>query len=183
MDDVAEIFAVYNAFGVIGKLLVAVFLASPRLKRSSLLCLPFPLTALLSLLLPIDWDWDVLATGDFVGSIRITQSQLRLNLYGATAGIAYGFIASTIQVLVKEMFGLRELAKIQPLIYGAVIVGCMVGISAAGVLRDVMGNYRGFLALSSVVVSLFFVLFVFIFLTDPIRPLVSAKKPIGKEMH
>ena len=32
------------------------------------------------------------------------------------------------QVLVKEMFGLKELSKIQPIVYGCVIVGCMGGM-------------------------------------------------------
>ena len=37
-------------------------------------------------------------------------------------------LAAASQCLVKEYFGLKELAKIQPIIYGCVIVGCMGGM-------------------------------------------------------
>lgn len=105
----------YNIAGVAGKVLTGVFLQTPSLKRSVPLYLPFQLAFLLSHFVLMGIDGSVLAGGgSLFDALYITDNTVRLTIFAGTVGIAYGFCASLMQCLVKEYFGLQELAKIQP---------------------------------------------------------------------
>ena len=76
------------------------------------------------------------------------------------------------------MFGLRDLAKIQPIVYGSVIVGCMGGMFAPGYLKDAYGSYRPFLLLCAAYLFVQLCCFVFIFFAHPIGPAGKPKKDL-----
>ena len=164
----ASVFSTYSGFAVGGKVLTGVFLSTPHLKRSVWLYLPFQLAYLLSHLLLFDLSPVALITGDIDAAVNITQNSVRLTAFSAMVGLGYGFCASLMQCLVKEFFGLAELAKIQPLIYGCVIVGCIGGMAIPGAIVEVFGSYRPFLLFSLCTTSLNFSMFVALFFLHPI---------------
>ena len=159
----------YNVFAVAGKVLTGVFLQTPALKRSVPLYLPFQLAFLLSHFMLLQFDLDALLSGaSLLDSLSVTGSTIRLGVYSAMVGTAYGFVASLIQCLVKEYFGLLELAKIQPIAYGCVIVGCMGGMFLPGFIHDLTGSYLPFLMFSFATTSLNFACWVFLYFAHPI---------------
>ena len=93
---------------------------------------------------------------------------MRLTLFSAMVGLGYGFCASLMQCLVKEYFGLAELAKIQPIVYGCVIVGCIGGMAIPGAIVELTGSYRPFLLFSLLTTTLNFSMFVALFFLHPI---------------
>jgi len=165
----SSVFSTYNIFAVGGKVLTGVFLQTPALKRSVPIYLPFQLCYLLSHLVLLEVDLGrVLSGGGLLSALVVTSDQARLTLYSACVGLSYGFCASLMQCLVKEYFGLRDLAKIQPIVYGCVIVGCMGGMFIPGFLHDLTGSYKPFLALSMCTTTINFACFVFLFFAHPI---------------
>ena len=164
----ASVFSTYNVFGVAGKVLTGVFLQTPRLKRSLPLYVPFQLAYLLLHFVLLTVDVQALGGDAPLDAVGITDSGLRLALFAATVGVAYGFCASLMQCLVKEYFGLKELAKIQPIVYGCVIVGCMGGMFFPGFIFDLTGSYKPFLALTLVTTTLNFACFLFLYVVHPI---------------
>lgn len=162
--EAAVVFSTYNGFCVAGKLLTGVFITVPSLKRSVPLYLPFPLLFCLShlLLLTVDvpkllnalrgggwWRWLGWSSRNAVLEAFGTATGMpRLLIFAATAGLSYGFGASLMQLLVREFFGLRDLTRLQPIVFGAVIVGNMGGMFLPGLMHDVYGTYCASLLMS-----------------------------------
>jgi len=160
--EASTIYSYYNLFGVCGKVLTGVVLSTPALKRSEVLYVPFPLCFLLSHFLLLDFFAP--------GGVGVTSSTALLTAFSAIVGVSYGFCASMLQVLVKEYFGIVELAKIQPIVYGCVIVGCMGGMFVPGLILTLFGSYIPFLLCSLGTTSLTFSMFLFLYYSHPIRP-------------
>ena len=120
----ASIYSVYNVAAVVGKVLSAVFISLPSLKKGLFLYLLFPLLYCLSPLLLLNVSvtrW--LSTGSLLDALAVTQSDARLVTFCVAAGLGYGFGASVMALLVKEFFGLADLTRLQPLQYACVIFG------------------------------------------------------------
>lgn len=174
--EAASVFSTYNFCAVAGKVLTGVFLSTPALKRSLTLYIPFQLAYLLSHLMLFDLDPLALLQGNVDGALTVAHGTLRLTLFSMMVGLGYGFCASLMQCLVKEFFGLADLPKIQPIIYGCVILGCMGGMAIPGVLVETFGTYRPFLLLSLSTTTLNFSMFLALYLLHPIGQAPPVKK-------
>ena len=53
-----------------------------------------------------------------------------------------------LHLLVREFFGLVDLSRLQPVVFGAMIVGEMLGMALPGVLYDAFGTYCASLLVS-----------------------------------
>ena len=78
------------------------------------------------------------------------KRQVRLQLFCALAGLSYGFVAALLHLLVREFFGLKDLARLQPIVFGGMIVGEMCGMAMPGILYDVYGTYAASMLVSLV---------------------------------
>ena len=137
--------------------------------------MPFPLLFALSHLLLVDVLPSRLARGELVGALHVTTSVARLQLFCAVVGLSYGFVASLLHLLVREFFGLVDLARLQPVVFGAMIVGEMGGMALPGMLYDAYGTYCASLlvsfAASAVTVATFLVM-------HCQHPLVAPRAPV-----
>ena len=129
--------------------MVGLVFSSPSLKRSHLVYVPCPLGFALSHFLLMDISPTVLlGGGGLSAACTFAQSAARLRCFCAVAGLCYGFVASLLHLLVKEFFGLLDLTRLQPVVFGAMIVGEMMGMALPGVLYDVYGSYAPSLIIS-----------------------------------
>ena len=76
----------------------------------------------------------------------------------------------------REFFGLKDLTRLQPIIFGAMIVGEMVGMAMPGLLYDAYGTYSASLAISFVATIVTVVCFLIMCCTHPLGPAPRAHK-------
>mmetsp|Transcript_13384 Transcript_13384/g.26940 ORF Transcript_13384/g.26940 Transcript_13384/m.26940 type:complete len:172 (-) Transcript_13384:193-708(-) len=126
---------------ICGKILTGVVFSSPGLKRSFLVYVPAPLLFCLSHFIILDVSLADLCLGQLGDAVHFATDTARLQVFCAVVGFAYGFVASLLHLLVREFFGLRDLSKLQPIVFGAMIVGEMCGMALPGVLADVYKSY------------------------------------------
>ena len=148
--EAAAIYSIYNGMAIAGKLLVGVVFSSPNLKRSRIVYVPAQLLFGLSHFVLFDMSLSTIAGGDLLGSITFATSTVRLQLFCALAGLSYGFVAALLHLLVREFFGLKDLARLQPIVFGGMIVGEMCGMAMPGILYDVYGTYAASMLVSLV---------------------------------
>mmetsp|Transcript_40267 Transcript_40267/g.93974 ORF Transcript_40267/g.93974 Transcript_40267/m.93974 type:complete len:462 (-) Transcript_40267:181-1566(-) len=165
----ASFYSLYNLSGMFGKVSTGIFLSVPNLKRDHCLYLVFPPLVLISHLLLVDFHpLALFLDAGLVGAASVTSNNVRIVAFSIVVGFSYGFTSALIQVLVKEFFGLAELAKIQPVVYGCVISGQALGMFLPGLLKEIYGTYRPFFVFSLAMEVAMSALFVFLYLDHPI---------------
>ena len=172
--EAASIYSIYNGCAIGGKVFVGIVFSTPALKRSLLVYVPCPALYCLAHFLLLDVAPAPLVAGDLLGAFTVTSSTWRLQLFCAVVGSTYGFVASLLHLLVREFFGLVDLSRLQPIVFGAMIVGEMGGMALPGIMYDAYGTYSASLlvSLGSTVVT--FACFL-VMLCE--HPLEAASKP------
>lgn len=185
--EAASIYAIYNGCAICGKLLVGVVFSSRPMKRSYIVYLPSPLIFALSHFVLVDVISPArLMRGEVLAALAITTRVYRLRLFCAMVGVSYGFVASLLHLLVREFFGLVDLCRLQPIIFGAMIVGEMVGMAVPGILYDQYGTYCASLVVSFGSSLLTMATFLVMYCQHPLEapPRSSASPPrTGKSHH
>ena len=112
-------------------------------------------------------------------AVRLSRSVPRLYLFALVSGMSYGYCASGIQLLPREFFGLVDLTKLQPLIFGRIEVGEIFGMWLPGVMRDTYHTYCASLLISLFSMAVCFSCFVLMWWAHPLELPAAERRPPG----